>query len=100
MASKKAGSQGDKIRYTRYKAEGRYEKNKKRKVAKHIKNHPNDEAAKNSLKGGYSYSRKAPKTRTVFYSRPWKDFASTLKKVSSSAKNIDYYTKLERAVYD
>ena len=92
MASK-GGSAGDKSRYTRYKAASRVEKNQKAKVARHNKKFGTD------VKGGGKHSRKAPNSRTHFYSRAWKVFANTLRKTEGSAKGLDYFLKLERAVY-
>lgn len=96
----KSGSAGDKARYTRYKAEGRYEKNKRAKVARHAKKHPGDEVAKKALKAGFSYSRATPGVRTHFYSREWKNFANVLRKVTGTGKNLDFYLRLEHSVYD
>lgn len=91
----KTGSSGDKARYTRYKSENRYEKNKMAKFAKHQKAHPGDKTAKPSGK----CSKKAPNARTHFYSRSVKDFAHTLRILHGNAKNLDSILRLEHTVY-
>lgn len=91
----KTGSAGDKARYTRYKAENRYEKNKRAKFERHQKRHPNDTTAKPAAK----FSKKAPAARTHFYSRSVKDFAHTLRLVAGSAKGLEAILKLEHTVY-
>lgn len=42
MAKKKSSSAGKKAHYNSYKAQGQEEKNRARKLAKHMKAHPND----------------------------------------------------------
>lgn len=100
MAGQKSGSAGDKARYTRYKAELRFEKNKRAKIARHVKRNPNDEKAAEALKRTFKYSRATPVARTHFYSRKWKDFAHTLRLVRGSAKTLEVYLDLEHSVYD
>jgi len=47
-------------RYTTYKLGGNLLANYKRKIARHLKKHPNDEVAKQALKSGVPTPRKAP----------------------------------------
>lgn len=49
-----------------YKAEGRYTKNKKAKLERHMKKHPNDDQAKKAISGIKPYSRKAPHNNMVW----------------------------------
>lgn len=63
MAKKKLSYKGKK-QYPHYKNEGRFAKNKKRKLERHLKKHPNDAVAKKVLeKGGFEYNRPVPKVR-------------------------------------
>lgn len=58
MAKNKASSKTQQENYNRYKAEGRHEKNKLRRLARHCQHNPNDEQAKAVLdKGTVSYTR-------------------------------------------
>ena len=77
----------------------RFEKNKRRKIEKHLKKFPNDERAKNALKG-ISYSRKTPNAPTFFKSRENKEFAHTYRLVGGNTKNLKHIFELERKVYD
>lgn len=47
-------------RYTTYKLGGKLLANYKRKIARHLKKHPNDEVAQSALKSGSPSPRKAP----------------------------------------
>ncbi len=100
MAKQKTGSAGDKARYQRYKNEMRLEKNKRLKVARHVKQHPNDEQNAMLVKGTSGAPRSTPKATTVMKSKAWKAFAHTLRMVTGNAKNIEQYTALTRTVYD
>ncbi|PJF39444.1 MAG: hypothetical protein CUN55_14330 [Phototrophicales bacterium] len=63
MAKKKISYKGKK-QYPAYKNEGRFSKNKKRALMRHLKKHPNDEVAKKTMdKGAFEYTRSAPKVR-------------------------------------
>lgn len=55
-------SNGRKEGYARYKAARQWEKNRKRKIAKHIKNNPNDKVAALAIQN-ISYRRRVPTTR-------------------------------------
>lgn len=59
MGAKKISLKG-KGCYATYKATGRYEKNRKRDLERHLKKYPNDECAKAALKN-ISYRRATPK---------------------------------------
>ncbi len=65
MANKRKGEhKSDKEQYSAYKTQARYAKNKRKKLERHIKKFPNDEAAKAALKAVSSTpSRKAPKAK-------------------------------------
>lgn len=62
MAKSKGSTDGVKRAYKRYENEGRYAKNKKAKLDRHIKAFPNDDVAKAARKNVRLYVRKAPKT--------------------------------------
>lgn len=58
MAKNKASSKTQQENYKRYKAEGRHEKNKIRRLARHCQHNPNDEQAQAVLdKGVFAYNR-------------------------------------------
>ena len=61
--AKKTAREANKRAAKRYKDEGRYEKNRKRRLEKHIKNHEQDEQAKEALKKPIEYRRKKPVKR-------------------------------------
>ena len=81
MAAKKNDKQ-----YSMYKGEGRYSRNKKRKLERHLKKFPQDEVAMAALKNVASYKRKAPKSEV------WNSFntyyAQTLSEFGYSANTI------------
>ena len=52
--SKKKQSKGQKAQFTGYKADNQALKNKARKLAKHVKNHPNDAQASKSVASGHT----------------------------------------------
>ena len=54
--------QSKKAQHSAYKTSSRYAANKRRKLARHIKDQPNDECAKKALNNIALYRRKAPKT--------------------------------------
>lgn len=55
-------NQSKKAQYAAYKSNSRYSANKKRKLARHLKDQPNDLCAKKALETVALYRRKAPKT--------------------------------------
>lgn len=60
MAGKtKSAQKSKKDAYSAYKASGRYEKNRARRLSKHLVNHPNDEVAQTATKK-ISYRRTKP----------------------------------------
>jgi hypothetical protein len=61
--SKLKGSAARKARRQSYQIEGRYSKNKIRKIERHLKNHPVDGQAKKALDKVGVYSRKRPHTK-------------------------------------
>jgi hypothetical protein len=60
MASKKGSSKNQQNHYKVYQSDQRAIKNRTRRLAKHIKKFPDDEQAKNALKKGLKYRRRAP----------------------------------------
>jgi hypothetical protein len=58
----KTRSAHQKSLYQAYKAQNRWEINKRKKLARHLKNYPNDTCAANALKRGFTYSRRDPKS--------------------------------------
>jgi len=76
MAKKRTGKKTQKA----YEVEGRYAKNKKAKLERHMKNHPNDLQAKGAVNNVKQYSRKAPHNNMTW--TPFtKWYAETLRKV-------------------
>lgn len=64
MAKSKSKSQSKKNQHTAYKAEGRWAKNKKRKIERHLKQFPNDEVAQRALGNiGSTPKRKTPNNK-------------------------------------
>ena len=63
MANKKGSTAGQKLRYTAYKAKDTVTKNAKRKLARHLKKHPNDAQGKTALEQGVGRTRKTPTAR-------------------------------------
>jgi hypothetical protein len=61
--NKKQRSNSDKNHFKSYKANGIFTKNKKAKLERHLKNHPDDVQAKEASKNIPSYRRKAPKQK-------------------------------------
>lgn len=59
----KSSSTHQKALYTAYRAQNRWEVNKRKKLARHLKHFPNDKCAAEALKRGFTYSRKTPKSR-------------------------------------
>lgn len=55
----KAGSAGDKAKYGNYKTSNQYTKNRERRLKRHLKDHPNDGAAKKAV-GNIKYRRQKP----------------------------------------
>lgn len=49
--------------YKLYQSQNRWEVNKRRKIAKHLKQHPNDNCASGALERGFKYSKKSPKSK-------------------------------------
>lgn len=63
MAKQKGQHLSDKNQYSNYKSQGRYLKNKRAKLERHIKNHPEDVNAQEALKNLKETSiRKTPNT--------------------------------------
>lgn len=62
MAKSKSASPSDKARYGAYKAGG-FERNRKRRLARHLKKHPKDSAAIQAAKNPGRYRRKKPKAQ-------------------------------------
>lgn len=60
MANKKVTSPGQKLLYAAYKATNRYDKNRKRRLDRHLKAHPNDKQAEKARKGVITYRRQKP----------------------------------------
>lgn len=60
--SKKGSTEGQKRAYKRYEVEGRYAKNKKAKLDRHLKKFPKDEVAKAARANVRLYARAAPKS--------------------------------------
>lgn len=58
--AKKGSTKGKRERYDRYKMQGSYVKNKRAKINRHIKKHPNDAQSARAL-NDIHYRRKAPK---------------------------------------
>jgi hypothetical protein len=59
----KTRSAHQKSLYQAYKAQNRWEVNKRKKIARHLKKYPNDKCAENALKRGFTYSRRDPKSQ-------------------------------------
>lgn len=58
----KSRSTHQKALYTAYRAQNRWEVNKRKKLARHLKRFPNDKCASEALKRGFTYSRRTPKS--------------------------------------
>ena len=65
MAQKKRSYKGKK-QFGTYESMGRYAKNKRAKIERHLKLHPGDPQAVKALKSIDAYSRKAPVMRGSF----------------------------------
>ena len=61
MAKGKTSSKSDTNYWSRYQSNKTWEVNRKRKLARHLKKHPNDQTALKAV-GNIKYRRKAPKT--------------------------------------
>lgn len=72
MAKRKGEHRSDKEQYAAYKTQGRYLKNKKAKLERHIKNNPDDVQAQEALKNIKSDTiRKTPNTYKWRSSQMW-----------------------------
>ncbi len=60
MAQEKGRNNSKKNQYSAYQSQGRYAKNKQRKLERHLKFYPNDSQAREALNNIQSYRRKAP----------------------------------------
>lgn len=60
MAQEKGRNSSKKNQHSVYQSQGRYAKNKQRKLERHLKYYPNDSQAKEALNNIQSYRRKAP----------------------------------------
>lgn len=86
--TKKVSDKGKKG-YAKYKAQGRVGINRKRKIARHVKLHPEDVQAVAALaKCGMTYTRKKPATRTWKRSKQLMQYAETLSSLGYNAQSI------------
>lgn len=95
--AKKKRTPGEDRCFKEYKTLGRYAKNKKAKIEKHLRAHPEDEQAQAALKNIKQYSRKKP------HSRQWSPdrvrLAQAEKKLRAfwnEMKYVNYQTWSER----
>jgi hypothetical protein len=65
MAKKKTSTPGKKLRYKAYQAQSREQKNRVLKLARHIKNHPNDAQSAEAINNKNPKHRKKPTGRKV-----------------------------------
>lgn len=84
MAKGKTSGKSDQNYWSRYKSNKVWETNRKRKLAKHIKNHANDLVAQRAL-GNIKYRRATPKDPqwtpgTIKIAKLFKDFAGFVNK--------------------
>lgn len=92
MAAKKS-SASDKAQHAAYKTQARYSKNKKAKIERHLKKHPNDAQSAESLKNVRQQPpRKAPEvSKWDHYTRTgaqlWKKAGENGNRVFSPKKN-------------
>lgn len=87
---KKASHKG-KGQLLKYKSLGRFYTNKKRKLERHVKEHPEDHTALKSLKESskHHWVRKKPDNR-IWRSAATKDYAHTLRLLGYTAEQIRY----------
>lgn len=72
MSKRKGEHRSDKEQYAAYKTQGRYLKNKKEKLERHVKNNPDDAQAQEALKNIKSDTiRKTPNTYKWRSSQIW-----------------------------
>lgn len=73
--------------YTSYKASSQYEKNRRRDLQTHLKDHPNDEVAQKAV-GSIKYRRKKPNAKNGWtfaaFKNESKEFRSTVRTKSES----------------
>ncbi len=68
--SKKTKSASQKLQSAAYKADSRAAKNRARKLARHMKKHPNDAQAERMVGKAHTY-RKAPRVKGAFPAEKW-----------------------------
>lgn len=79
MAGKKR-TPGEDRRYKAYKAGGQFSKNKRAKIERHLKKHPEDKQSQEALKNIPAYSRKVPKNR-IWSDKTKQAYAQQLKEL-------------------
>jgi hypothetical protein len=87
---KKVSNKG-KGQHAIYKAQSKFSINKKRKIARHIKQYPEDKQAADVLvnaKSGFIWSRKTPYSRTWKRSKELMAYAHLLRKLGYSGDQI------------
>ncbi len=62
--NRKRNSDRQKAHYKNYEVQGKCVINQRKRVARHLKNFPNDTCAKTALERDFVFTRKAPKTST------------------------------------
>lgn len=98
MAKQKGAHLSDKAQYSAYKSQGRYAKNKRAKLERHLKKFPNDEQAQEALKNVSSDpKRKTP--NTYMWSSSQRQKAEMLARVGING-NIALNKKFEEKFKD
>jgi hypothetical protein len=94
-------SKAGKGSYAQYRGSNRYSKNKKLKLERHLKKYPDDECAKkcyeDGLKGGFPFTRNAPKTSQ--WSHTDKHHVEIWTSLGhSGTKYLDFIKKMKKGV--
>lgn len=82
MAKKRTG----KNTQSAYKTEGRYAKNKRVKLERHLKQHPNNDQAREALKNIKEYSRKASRSKSWSSGDKWFAHIKRIARADNQAK--------------
>lgn len=74
--------------YGTYQSKGSYTTNKKRKIEKHLKSHPNDNQSLQALKNVGPYSRKKPTSKLGWINESVRNASTYVPAVSSKGHTI------------
>ena len=95
MAKTKSSSKGKKAQYALYQAQNRAASNKRKRVAKHVKNNPNYIIPQNIV---YGHTRKKPKNSVLtkqqkYIKKLLHDFKLKKENIENITKNLDLLKK-------